>query len=456
MSLHYGNWCGPNWSAGQKKEAKDLTPQDYDVPATNELDQICKNHDIDLLHARTRGDFKRANRKFQNDAAKLGMTGHVMSFLVGNYGPKSSSETPKEVIERLNNYFKVNDRQLPLPEKRSMETTPEERIVRQKNELTPYRDRDESRSPNIRPRRRRRVGRILSFNNLLPAPEGTMSSNGSKPSDGQETNVDKVGEQKLRPFHDTQDIVLPAWISVNAGVSSATQSYQTFSIRLNSPNDWLTVYTPPAPDADPSPQSFDAIVQTPMNWTYWGNIYNYWTCTACEYELKLYTNTPNVTGAVPNDEQELSVWLYHHGQQGPPLTDGTNKIPDYIRQQHKHAHMQRLQRKRPDEVSRDTTITFTGKWKPGNYYVQNLVAEDSQARTWNKFNALPPLHEMATLIIQHSDREYGTLDGWIVHGEFKVIYHVQCKDLKYKFEYPHQAVDFPAISDFYQLDKTFT
>lgn len=449
MSIHYGNWCGPGWSAGQRKDAKDLTPQDYDVPAINELDQICKNHDIDLLHARTRADFKRANRKFVNAASKLGMTGYVMSFLVGNYGPQSPSETPIEVIQRLNEYFKVNDRQLPLPEKRTREITPEERNIRPRLSITPRRFRDESR---IRQRRLRRTRRIISFNNLLPLPEGTMSTDQNQ-ANGAETNVDKIGEQKLRPFHDTQDIILPTWIAVNSGVLSALQSTATFSIRLNSPNDWLTVYTSPTPDSDPTPQTFDANIQTPMNWTYWGNIYNYWTCTACEYEITLYTPTAN-TASPYNDEQELSVWLYHHGQQGPPLSDGTNRIPDYIRQQHKHAHMQRLQRRRPDEVSRDTSITFTGKWKPGNYYVQNLVAEDSQARVWNKFTALPPLHEMATIIIQHSDREYGTLDAWTVRGEFKVIYHVQCKDLKYKFEYPNQSVDFPAITDFYQLDKT--
>lgn len=53
MSFAYhGNYCGPGWSAGQYKDAKDLTQQDFDrVPAIDTLDEICKAHDYDIWQA---------------------------------------------------------------------------------------------------------------------------------------------------------------------------------------------------------------------------------------------------------------------------------------------------------------------------------------------------------------------------------------------------------------------
>jgi hypothetical protein len=53
----HGNWCGPDWTARQRKPAKDLTLQDRDVPCTDKLDCACKVHDIDVYErgGRTRG-----------------------------------------------------------------------------------------------------------------------------------------------------------------------------------------------------------------------------------------------------------------------------------------------------------------------------------------------------------------------------------------------------------------
>ena len=53
----HGNWCGPDWTAGQVKPAKDITPADYNVRCTDKLDCACKVHDIDVYErgGRTRG-----------------------------------------------------------------------------------------------------------------------------------------------------------------------------------------------------------------------------------------------------------------------------------------------------------------------------------------------------------------------------------------------------------------
>lgn len=53
----HGNWCGPNWTAGQVKPAKDLQLQDRSVKCRDKLDCACKVHDIDVFEfgGRTRG-----------------------------------------------------------------------------------------------------------------------------------------------------------------------------------------------------------------------------------------------------------------------------------------------------------------------------------------------------------------------------------------------------------------
>ena len=85
--LHYGHWCGPGWSANQAKDSKDLTTDDFDVPAIDALDQACKNHDIGLHFARTREDVARVNEQFRKEATEAGILGTVFAFLVTNLGP---------------------------------------------------------------------------------------------------------------------------------------------------------------------------------------------------------------------------------------------------------------------------------------------------------------------------------------------------------------------------------
>jgi hypothetical protein len=78
----HGNWCGPGWSAGQWKDAKDLTEEDKQVEAIDALDQACKEHDIGIAE----GD-PLANQKFYTKAAQAGWYGLTMAQLVRIGGP---------------------------------------------------------------------------------------------------------------------------------------------------------------------------------------------------------------------------------------------------------------------------------------------------------------------------------------------------------------------------------
>lgn len=82
----HGNWCGPGWSAGKWKDAKDLTEEDKQVEAIDALDQACKNHDIRIAE----GDLE-ANEKFDQEAGQLGYKGAAFAALVKRFGPSSQS-----------------------------------------------------------------------------------------------------------------------------------------------------------------------------------------------------------------------------------------------------------------------------------------------------------------------------------------------------------------------------
>jgi len=44
----HGNWCGPNWTAGQKKPASKILTTDLSIPCLDKLDCGCKQHDISI------------------------------------------------------------------------------------------------------------------------------------------------------------------------------------------------------------------------------------------------------------------------------------------------------------------------------------------------------------------------------------------------------------------------
>ena len=60
----HGNWCGPGWSAGQFKPAAYLTSEDWQVPAIDNVDLQCKNHDMDLAEAVSQEQVNKINEQF--------------------------------------------------------------------------------------------------------------------------------------------------------------------------------------------------------------------------------------------------------------------------------------------------------------------------------------------------------------------------------------------------------
>lgn len=85
MRFH-GNYCGPNWSAG-KAQASVVS----DVPATDEFDETCKEHDAAYA---TGGNLREADLRFARKNIFNGIKPTVAGLLVGAQGLLRSHDKP--------------------------------------------------------------------------------------------------------------------------------------------------------------------------------------------------------------------------------------------------------------------------------------------------------------------------------------------------------------------------
>jgi hypothetical protein len=110
----HGNYCGPGWTAGKYMNAEDATWEDFDVPAVDPLDAVCKYHDYMIWQAYKEQDpekraqlFKDADRTLMSGMEKLaspGMKSEMIKYAVWVGGPgktllgTSFSNLPWDVI----------------------------------------------------------------------------------------------------------------------------------------------------------------------------------------------------------------------------------------------------------------------------------------------------------------------------------------------------------------------
>lgn len=96
----HGNWCGPGWTAGQYKDASELTEEDRQVPAIDDLDERCKTHDIYLHDYPEKAD--EINNWFVNEVKGMGIKGALFALAVSVAGP-----TPQSNLQDTNNMPKL-------------------------------------------------------------------------------------------------------------------------------------------------------------------------------------------------------------------------------------------------------------------------------------------------------------------------------------------------------------
>lgn len=448
-----GNWCGGGWTAGQAKDASEMTAQDYHVPALSAQDQNCKNHDIALYEASTTEDVQRAHEQFYTDSADT-WEGRAQSALVKMFGPTDPNPNKRKHKPIRRDHLQKSKRlrrSMGWWEDNQARNAELERQKKESEKTIPVPG--VPGNPNSKPV----PAPAPSGPNVVP-PDDPMGQSpavnlmatgvGGPKNKTHETPTDSVYDVIMKPFRRTQNVILPYRSLASTEVTFAANSKHT-TFRLNSIYDIVygtTFVANPipgigAPDGTPN--------QKPMLYEYWKKFYQYYSVTKVDYKIKIWTNTKK--------NQILSVWTYHHGKQCPPLVNaGAKAVPDYMRRIHPQCHQNELhahgEATIPDYNMLSKYLTITGSHRPGQ--IDHEVAEDEYMETWTKFDAVPSQDELVTFIFQENDRvkmEEG--QTFHVSWEMEMFFHVQLKDLVSDHQYPTEAVDLPAVTDMYKITE---
>jgi hypothetical protein len=484
--MFYGNWCGPYWTAGQVKSTSELTQEDFNVPALNELDEVCKQHDIDLFQASNSRDVRRANRRFQTAAASLGVTGRIFSWLVGRFGPNVPNFSEREILmlppvanlpattqmpTKRTLDFELDPRAHFGDNKRSQPDTPNTvpRMVPNQRIDRPIVDRGDSfdmEVGQIFSEAVRNTTNTTNTSTVTAERTGAQSTSSSVTSGRAHHGETEVTYKVTRfnPVDKTQQVIMP-WVHRGNMTFASGQLFATRRcFRLNSIYDIFssndsTYGTPvvdkgltPAPDTtDPSPN-----IDIPAFREFWKGLYHYWHVVECKWKFHYRHSGP----MFHNIETDATLCFYEHGMQNPPISTqvgGTQQnIPMYIRKYHPHLRVRKVKpwpagsdgvNIRSEMHGDEAWETMEGTFRPGN--IAHEVVEDEFNQVWHKWNETPPTAEKLTIMLQPGDRVISL--GTMTHGiEFTVNYLmemefvVQLKDRILGFEFIGQGSNFPA------------
>jgi hypothetical protein len=495
--MSYGNWCGQGWTAGQKKAAKFMTKKDFDVPAVDEYDEACKQHDIDIFNAQDNTELlKQADEKFTKKMSELGgVTGYVMGTAVQNFGPSAHMNTKKrlrgskmEDDEVMHDFWNSKKKKQFKHHKTSLRRSIEESAGTSKD-VEPAKNLNQTSTETsgnggawgYSSGGDNSTGWVYSDVNMTDTSQDTSFQNntnttnmdqdmnvedtvqlGSAPGGvaqgrrkGDETSVDPTREVKLWPFHKTQDVVMP-WMSTFTVPIDTTNKLFTKSFRLNCITDIQAVSAPTTlGDVAYAPDAINGTVQIPQGLKYWSKMYNYWTVKKTTYKLTIFPITVSNVGPL------TSLWIYHHGLQPPPLySAATVPLTDWERKWHHNCHHRVLSV--PRNVSQSDTWGM--RHEINGYYdpttIDHEVVEDEHTETWHKWTDVPSSKEYLTIIMNNADVSPAPvgLDAGVSLNRYRVQleikYHVQLKDLKSEYQFPTIASGMPLIEKFIEQERT--
>lgn len=486
--MFYGNWCGPYWTAGQIKSTSQITEQDFDVPALNELDQVCKQHDVDLFQATDEQDVRRANKRFQRAARSLGITGRLFAWLVGKFGPNAPEFTERELLmlppvtnlrptthmptkRQIDFDLDPRGHSIESASKKMKEGTPDTipRMVPVQRFDRPIIDRSDSIDMEF--------GQIFSEAVRNPNPtSSTMTTTVNATSErlststtaGRghhgETDVDfKV--TRYNPVDKTQQVIMPFVKKGVFGYATDGTIAQKLCFRLNSVFDIFSTTDQGTvidkgenPAIDPSDGQNNR--EVPAFREFWKKLYHYWHVVECKWKFHYRYQNPREHFAPGN----ATLYFYEHGMQNPPdhalVNNVAQLIPGYIRKYHPHCRVARV---KPWNSTRYEGTLLTadkhcdelwdvteGTFRPG--MIAHEVVEDEFNQVWHKWGEVPPTAEKLTIMLQPGDRDLdpATLK---LNQSFNVMYYmemefvVQMKDRIFAFEFINQGSDFPGTLD---------
>lgn len=262
---------------------------------------------------------------------------------------------------------------------------------------------------------------------------------------GGETAVENIPVSRFNPFPHTAQVIMPIYklnkaVQLQATAGGAGQLFAV-TVRLNSIYDCIigsSYAADPTPSADTAESAGSR--ETPRMRKYWMGYYRYWTVVKTDYRVRVWLRTNGVF-------QEVSAYLYFHGQQFPPFFDTgtTTLVPDHVRRYHpgqRHKYVYAATASSGDTVYENQKV-FTGTHYPGT--IHNEVAEDEFHETWHKETEVPSFREYMTLLVQRSDRNAD--EAIDMAYDLSIDYTVQLKDLKAEYQYITQKTSIAAITD---------
>jgi hypothetical protein len=428
-----GNWCGGGWTAGQAKDASDMTPADYNVPALSSQDQNCKAHDIALYEAETKEDVERAHEEFYVNSADT-FEGRVQSKLVYLFGPTNPNpnkrkhkavrrdhlQKSKKLRGSMGRFESLDPKHYPKPNNPGPSTEP-------------------------LPRGAEPVAADPGMPRGVTAAAVAPSGGRGQTNNQGETHVDMLPTFTYLPFKHTQQCFMKFrqqnTMDLAAGTVGST-SCVAHTFRLNSIYDVRSEYgfiADPAAAADAA----DTTINTPHMRAYWMNFYRYWTVTKSYYRVKIWTTTKSTTG-------EIYVYAYKHGQQHPPCRNylADTRIQHFVRKNHPNVSYIKVHTPNSTETDynlyEDKVGYFEGTWSPGS--ISNTIAEDEYSETWHKATEVPSHRQLLTIMCQRSERAENI--AYSLTYEIEMVFEVQLKDLKAEHEFVTSDSAIPAIAGY--------
>lgn len=425
MSFRYhGNWCGPGWTAGQYKDASDVTSKDRTVPAVDALDEACKEHDLAIADATSNEDLIRANKKFKQETKELGIKAVVAGVLVEHFGPTVHKKPSKAQahhssrMPRLRIDGEAKPHVVPLPEDDEMDWEP----------APPSASEDTSKA-------------------LVTRSSGGQGTVGRRRND--ETLPSNIPYSIRSPWPKTQQAVCTYYnfIGQNRITDFTATDVQTHTgvqvFRLNSPYDCrVTDASDGTTEATlANPDSADGSINVATYFNYYMNYYNYWHVVRSRYRVRIWVYPEDPELHSSDTDIALIVYFYHNGAQMPPKSSHSNGnvlVPHYIRREHDNMYYMVCDY-RPFEAGETQTSqmnrhTAAGTYDPNTFHHE--VAEDELKQTWHKANEVPPTEEYLSIYL--SQAPTGSKVNIMYRMEVTIEYEVQFKDLKFQYQYPTQ------------------
>lgn len=453
MVRYHGNWCGPNWTAGQDKPSSELTDADRNVPAIDALDQICKDHDINLHDHPEKA--RHHNRIFIARAKNLGIKGAVAALLVGIAGPSPSPTTQST-------------------------TSPMPRIRRRSNDET---DR------NVRPRTAEvdALGPIPSLEDILALPDphdaegdpmdehreelisesapnttqgmeidggepesAPMAARASAPGPGntvsKETPISNYPSLSYG-LQETHTTILPwtGWCSV----TGLRQDFpRQLKLRMNAPYDMVIDTIQAVPGTVPT-DGYEGFYNIPIKenttfgtttfpetmttmerpaWRdYWAQLYEYYTVLGCEYKITIVNPTSHVgASAIVGKQFDSNSDAATTTGNVMPLT----KLSEAMA--FKNISWEVINYSRSEVANRNVGI-IQGTHRPGQ--TKRNIVNDGDVKTWTATGSIPNLRDVLTLNFYRAPLAWHNGVGLNMQIELKYI--VQFKDLRLQARYPN-------------------